>query len=228
VTPSISVIVPVFNGEKYLAEAIGSCLRQTRPASEIILVDDGSTDRSREIARSLTSRLRYEFQEHAGAGAARNRGVKIASGDYLAFLDADDYWNPEKLAVQADYLDRNIGCDLVFGKVRAFYSPDLSETERAALVPLPPEMIGRVPGSALIRRRSFRQVGPFLTQWEAGEFLDWYGRAKLAGLREASTGGAILFRRIHRNNYMRQHPASRADYLKILKSALDRKRQAGG
>lgn len=102
--PRVSVVIPVFNLEEFLGEAIDSVLNQTFGDLEIILVDDGSTDRSREIIaryhREKPDRVQFIFREHAGAAAARNAGIAAASGKWIAFLDGDDAWMPDKLAIQ--------------------------------------------------------------------------------------------------------------------------------
>jgi glycosyltransferase involved in cell wall biosynthesis len=104
--PDISVIIPAYNAEKYLAEAIESALNQTRPAKEIIVVDDASTDRTVEIARSFGDRVTVlQNAVNSGPGYSRNAGVAASTGEYLAFLDADDKWWPEHLSVLADILD---------------------------------------------------------------------------------------------------------------------------
>ena len=89
--PLVSVIIPVYNYDRYLAEAVESVLSQTYQHLEVIIVDDGSTDQSGEVARSFAgSGVRYCPQVHAGIGPARNKGVELAQGEFLAFLDADD------------------------------------------------------------------------------------------------------------------------------------------
>jgi glycosyltransferase involved in cell wall biosynthesis len=93
----VSVIIPAYNASGTLARAVESALSQTRPPDEIIVVDDGSADRTPEVARGFGDRLRYLRQENAGAAAARNRGVAEAAGDWVAFLDADDWWLPHRL-----------------------------------------------------------------------------------------------------------------------------------
>jgi len=93
----ISCIVPVFNGERYLPEALQSILSQSYRPLEIIVADDGATDRTAEIAAAFKARVRYMKQDNAGSAAARNLGIHAASGDLLAFLDADDLWHAEKL-----------------------------------------------------------------------------------------------------------------------------------
>jgi len=102
--PLVSVIIPVFNLEGCLAETVDSVLRQTFRDLEVILVDDGSTDRSRELigeyAQREPARVRAVFQAHAGASAARNAGIRAAQGEWIAFLDGDDAWLPRKLEIQ--------------------------------------------------------------------------------------------------------------------------------
>ena len=225
--PSVGIVIPVHNGEKYLGEALRSCLEQSRKPSEVWVIDDGSSDRSAEIAAGFGGPVQCEIQARAGAAAARNRGVQRISSDYLAFLDADDYWNPGKTEIQARYLDAHPDCSMVFGTVGAFLSPDLPEDRRKSLA-APPPMIGRVPGSMLIRRQDFLRVGPFATHWEAGEFLEWYQRAKELGLGEATTEAAWVHRRIHGDNTMLRQSRAQSDYLRILKQGLDRRRRSEG
>ena len=94
--PMISVVIPCYNREPFLAETIESVLKQTRPVGEIIVVDDGSTDRSAEVARSYGARV-ISMNRNRGHAAACNAGVDAARGDLLAWLDADDYWDAERL-----------------------------------------------------------------------------------------------------------------------------------
>lgn len=99
---SVSAVIPCYNGEAYLAEAIESVLRQTRPVDEIIVVDDGSKDRSVEVARSFGARVRVIEQPNSGPSAARNAGIDAATGDWVALLDADDMWLPHKIERQLE------------------------------------------------------------------------------------------------------------------------------
>lgn len=106
--PRISVVIPVFNGERFLGEAIRSALCQTLPPCEVIVVDDGSGDASAQVAASFGSLVQVIQQENRGEAAARNRGIAAAQGDWVAFLDCDDLWKPEKLARQAEYFSGDV------------------------------------------------------------------------------------------------------------------------
>src|SRR5437667_12630279 len=111
--PLVSVVIPCYNGERYLAEAIESVLAQRYEPLEIIVVDDGSTDRSAEVARHFGDAVQYVCQPHAGAAAARNRGVGLATGDLIAFLDADDVWTEGRLARQVQVLEADPSVGMV-------------------------------------------------------------------------------------------------------------------
>jgi glycosyltransferase involved in cell wall biosynthesis len=110
--PLVSVIIPTYNRWPMIAEAVESVLTQTFDAFELIIVDDGSTDNTARLLRSCDSRLKIFSQSRAGVAAARNAGVAISLGKYLAFLDSDDVWSPAKLAIQADFMERNSGAHI--------------------------------------------------------------------------------------------------------------------
>ncbi len=223
--PLISVIIPVYNGENYLADAIESVLAQTYPAVEIIVVDDGSTDGSAGIIRQFSPPVRYCFQENRGLGAARNRGVSESRGDYLSFLDADDLWLPDKLSRQMEVFQTNPDLDMVFGRIEQFVSPELNR-ERGSGLERGREI---VPGysaiTLLIKRNSFFQAGLFATGWRVGEFIDWYLKAQEAGLKSDMRKEVVARRRIHNDNMGIREQSFRGDYVRILKASLDRRRK---
>src|SRR2546425_4156042 len=98
--PSVSVVIPVYNGEQYLAEAIQSVLDQTYRNFEVIVVDDGSTDGSASVVKKYGETIRYVHHSNGGVCKTRNTGIAVTQGTYLGFLDQDDLWLPDKLAVQ--------------------------------------------------------------------------------------------------------------------------------
>lgn len=113
--PQFSVIIPVYNGEAFVVRAIDSVLNQRWPAHEIIVVDDGSTDGTAALVKNYGSRVQYAFQQNAGVSAARNHGAKIATGDWLAFLDADDWYYPDRLRLHAEWIQRDNQLDFLTG-----------------------------------------------------------------------------------------------------------------
>jgi cellulose synthase/poly-beta-1,6-N-acetylglucosamine synthase-like glycosyltransferase len=113
-TPRISVVIPTYNYGCYLRRAVESALAQIYPPFEIIVVDDGSTDDTRAVASSFGAQVRYIFQHNRGISCARNTGIGAATGDWIAFLDADDWWLPEKLQRQAEALAHDTEAALVY------------------------------------------------------------------------------------------------------------------
>lgn len=113
--PSFSVIIPAYNSETTLARAIDSVLAQSYPAQEIIVVDDGSTDGTFAVATHYASKLRYIRQDNAGVSSARNHGAQAASGDWLAFLDADDWYYPDRLRLHAEWMQEDTALDFLTG-----------------------------------------------------------------------------------------------------------------
>lgn len=224
----VSIIIPVFNGEKYLREAIESILAQTYQTIEIIVVDDGSTDNSSGVAKSFAPPVQYVYQNKSGIGAALNRGIELSGGCFLAFLDADDLWKEDKLMHQMAVLDDNPGVDIVFGQVKQFYSPELDENQRKR-IRIPANVIhGILKGSMLIKRDSFFSVGEFETKWKVGDFIDWYLRAMEKGLKNIVLNEVVTLRRIHAGNMGIRERKSQIEFARILKASLDRRRSAAG
>lgn len=119
----VSVIVPTFNGELYISETIDSILNQDYPCIEIIVIDDGSVDNTKNIIRSYGDKLRFFSQDNAGVCSARNRGIREAKGAYICFMDHDDYWFPEKISIQIEAFHEHPEVGVVFSEFLRWY-PD--------------------------------------------------------------------------------------------------------
>ena len=223
--PLISVIIPVYNGERYLAEAIESALAQTYRPVEIIVVDDGSTDGTARVAERFSPPARLFFQTKSGVGPARNRGVSKARGSFLSFLDADDLWPPDRLSCQMAAFNADPTLDMVFGHAQQFISPELTGRGKVKLDRAREVMPGYLASVLLIKRESFFRVGTFATNWRVGEFVDWYLKAKEAGLKSTMLDGVVLKRRIHTENMGIRERDFRTDYVRIIKASLDRRRK---
>lgn len=223
----VSVVIPVFNGAAYLAEAVASVQTQTVEPLEIVVVDDGSTDDTSEVIGSLDPPVQAISQANAGPGAAMNRGVEAASGTHVAFISADDLWAADKLERQLAALERDHDLDMVFGHVQHFISPDL-DTETAARLRCPPDpMPANSAGTMLTRLETFRRVGPFNPEFRVGEFFDWYGRASDLGLRSHVLSEVVSHRRVHKANHSQLSRAPQEGYAQVLKAIVDRRRAAG-
>jgi glycosyltransferase involved in cell wall biosynthesis len=223
----VSVIIPVHNGERYLADAVDSVIAQTYRPLEIIAVDDGSTDRSAGVIARFGDHVRYSYQENRGTGAARNRGVDLARGDLLAFLDQDDLWERTKLERQARALADDRAAGGVFGMVAQFHSPELGEAFRASIhcpaEPLP----GYLPSALLVRREAFLAAGRFQEHWKLAEWAEWMTRALEVGIIFRLLPDIVTRRRLHERNKGVAMPVFRREYPRVLKALLDRRRERG-
>jgi glycosyltransferase involved in cell wall biosynthesis len=223
----VSCIVPVYNGEPYLREAIDSVLAQTYRPIEVIVVDDGSTDATAEILASYDDRLRSARQPNSGTPAARNLGLSLARGEFLAFLDADDLWHPEKLARQMARFQARSELDMCVTHAQNFWIPELHE-EAARYQgsfftqPLP----GYVLPTLLVRRRFFDAVGPLDVSFRLGDDNDWFLRAYDQNPTVELLPEVLFYRRLHHTNLTRrtidQAPEA---LLRIVKKTLDRRRR---
>jgi len=221
----VSVIIPVFNGEKYIREAIRSVFNQTYRNYEIIVVDDGSTDSTRKVINGLKNdSIRYYYQERRGAGSARNTGVMKSKGEFLAFLDADDLWLESKLFSQTKSLRKDATIDMVFTLLEQFVSSDLDENCHKKYLGLLKNQVGVLPSTVLIKKASFYKVGLFESTWNVGEFVDWYARAMNMGLKSHVIDDVLARRRIHGNNISLLTEASKRDYIRILQRKIIRQR----
>jgi glycosyltransferase involved in cell wall biosynthesis len=217
---SCAVVIPAWNAARYIAEAIESVLAQTVAAATIVVVDDGSTDDTGALVRAYPN-VRLVEQTHAGAAAARNRAVAACDEPLLAFLDADDVWERDKLECQLDLLAAP-GVDAVFGVVENFISPDrASELAHLDLRSGPQ----RGPGlSALVvRRETFERVGPFAAG-EVADWVDWYLRLIDSGAVIELVDRVVVRRRIHGDNHTMQASTDMAAYVRLVKAYLDRRK----
>jgi glycosyltransferase involved in cell wall biosynthesis len=222
---TLSVIIPAYNREAYLGAAIASVLTQTYPVTEIIVVDDGSTDRTAAISGAYGPPVRCITQENRGAGAARNTGLNAARGDFVALLDSDDLWLERKLEQQVAYLQTHPGTDLVFCRMRPFLSPEIDPALGGKFDCR--ELAACNAQALLARREIFARVGPFPTARDLPEFFPWFERASDLGLTHHILPEVLLLRRIHLGNSV-HHPDWDSRYLRFLKQRLDRRRGGGG
>jgi GT2 family glycosyltransferase len=228
VSARVGVVIPVYNGERYLSEALASVAGQLAPPTEVVVVDDGSTDRSGDIAASWGAPVRCVRQDNAGAGAARNRGLDELSTEIVAFLDADDCWTAAALTLGLAALDATPEVDIAHGEVEEFFSPDLPAERRRRLRPARSQRAAILPGSTLIRRRAFERVGGFDVSLAAGEFIEWCVRARAAGVRTVAVTGVVLRRRLHGANQGLVRRDAARDYLRVARAALEARRRASG
>lgn len=217
--PALSVIVPVHNGERFLLEAIESVLAQRHPALEILVIDDGSTDGTSGLAQALGDSVRYVRQDNQGPSAARNSGIRLARADLVAFVDADDRWPENKLAVQLPALADGSPADVAMG-----YTQPMDAGMREPL--LAPRLAFSV-GASVFRRSAFERYGPFDEAIKLGEDLDWLLRAREAGARIALVNAVTLLYRQNPGSVSYGKDAAELNLFRILKRSVERRRDEG-
>jgi glycosyltransferase involved in cell wall biosynthesis len=223
--PLVSVIVPAYQAEAFLAEALESALAQDYAGVEILVVDDGSTDRTAEIAGAHG--VRVIRRPNGGPAAARNTGLAVAGGELMTILDADDLWPPDRLSRQVAHMRDHPGDGLVMGLTEVFLTPG---QPRPAHYPrfAENEPYAGHPSTMLVRREVFELIGPFDESLRLSEDLDWIARAQDAGVRFGQLELTLLRYRIHAENTSRSPHANERATLRVLRESVERKRSAGG
>lgn len=223
--PLVSVITAVYNGERFLGEAIESVIAQDHRPIELLVVDDGSTDRSAEIARSYEQVILVQ-QPNRGLAAARNAALDRAEGSFITFLDADDRMAPGRLTTQLAYLAANeqVGCVLMHQEL--ILEPGMTVPAWVRPFGAPDEVVGGFTITAMVRREAQDLIGGFDPTLPVCEDVEW-----LIRLRDAGVGVEILpllgtYRRIHGDNMSHQTDTIRTELADILRARLERQRHA--
>lgn len=200
----VSIVIPCYNQAEWVAEAIESALNQTHPNKEVIVVDDGSTDNSRNVIKQFGEKITFIASEHCNGNTARNKGFAVSYGEYIQFLDADDYILPEKIAAQVECLEQT-GSDIVYGDWRHVYmasdgSSMLGEVKRnKPMDNVLQELLGgwwTAGMSLLVRRRCITSAGGWDENIQAGQDKDFFISLLLHGASAVyQSGCGSVYRR---------------------------------
>lgn len=228
-TPRVSVIIPVYQGDRFLAEAVESVLNQNFTNYEIIVIDDGSTDKSRAVLQPYYDSVRYVFQENQGVAVARNRGIQIAKGELIAFLDQDDLWSPHKLALQVACFEAqpnlgmvNSGWQIVnqqgnvLGNVEPWHQlPNLNLEAWVLWKPV-------LPSTLMFQRNWLEQVGGFDPQFYQAPDIDLVLRLALIGCQADWVCQTTVSYREHSDNHSRNTPQQAEETWAVLEQFFSR------
>jgi glycosyltransferase involved in cell wall biosynthesis len=231
-TPRISVVIPAYNAAPYIGAAIDSILNQTYKDLEIIVVDDGSVDNTAAVLRAYDGKIRYVLQKNGGASSARNNGIRIARGELIAFLDADDTWLPEKLELQTRFLSAHTEAALVFGdlelvvdgqvvepsylalKKHAWWSTQEGVLVKDAFARLLVENVVST-STTMISSRALQQVGPFDEDLPTAEDLDLWLR--IAAIFPIGCVPRVMCRKhVLASSLSADHARTSKDFLAVL------------
>ncbi len=221
----VSVIIPVYNCQDFLGAAIESALGQSYKNTEIIVLDDGSQDASFSVAAKFSG-IKYIRLSHQGVSGTRNKGIQEASGDYIAFLDADDVWLRDKLKIQIDLLEKNPDLGYVLARMKNFYD----KGDKTACWMEESEFNKNPIGiqTLVARKEVFNIVGLFDVRLSIAEDMDWFLRAKEKHIPMYIIDEVLVKRRIHNNNICRIFYRKRKRTMaEILHKSIIRQRSCG-
>jgi glycosyltransferase involved in cell wall biosynthesis len=222
--PTVSALIPLLDGERFVGEAIESALSQTLPCLEVVVVDNGSSDGGPDVVRSFGPPVSLHEEPRRGIGFARNACLRAARGDFLAFLDDDDLWNPRKNELQLAAFEADGELDFVFGHIRQFLDPEIDpELADRLEIPAAPQP-GLNLGCMMAPRTVFERVGPWERAWEAADGLAWLVRARSLDLRERMLSDVVSSRRVHGANQSFRNHQHRQEWARLLKDSLDSRR----
>ncbi len=222
----VSVVIPARNAVRTLGETLATIAAQSLSPLEILVVDDGSDDGTADLAESVGARALRQPPD--GVAAATNRGIAAAGGELVALCDADDLWHPEKLARQAALLSAHPGAGMALCHFDCFLCPSVAPAERASIAVPQESRAGWLRSCLLARRGVFARVGPLQVGLQMGDMIDWFDRARLAGVETVIHPEVLMHRRLHPRSLSfggnGHHPA----YIAAIRRALQRRRPDKG
>ncbi len=225
--PSISVIVVVRNGAKYIAQALRSILKQTMLPNEIIVVDGKSTDGTVEIARNFkieSPSIRIFDQAVLGLAYARNLGLRMAQGELIAFLDHDDLWHPKKIEYQVHCLQNNPSAQYAICELKMFVEKGDQSREKFPQTYLSTNHLGKTPSALMAKKMLFSEIGLFDPSLRIGCDADWFARAHDSSIPFEVVFRPLVFKRIHLSNLSANVILNREELLNIARRSIDRKK----
>jgi len=223
-TAPVTVVIAAMDAAQYIGDAIRSALDQTLPPERVVVVDDGSTDGTADVAEATDPRVTVLRHEHRGVGSSRNAGIAAADTELLAFLDADDLWRPRKLELQLAALAAQPHLDAVFCLMDEFLDASADGTATRA-----PRTGVAVPlsGATLVRRDLVTRLGPFDDD-AVSDWVRWWARARALGVEEYFVPEVLFLRRIHGRNNSATHADAHGDVLLGIAREHLRQRRASG
>jgi glycosyltransferase involved in cell wall biosynthesis len=223
--PLVSVVVPTLNAARYLSQALDSIAAQTYERHEVVVVDGGSTDATLEVTAGYPP-ARVVRQAGTGLPDAWNCGIAAATGGLIAFLDSDDRWAPTKLELQVRALESQPAAEGAITRMRFVLEPGFPIPPGFRPALLEADHVAQMPSALLARRSAFDRIGVFETRWPIASDIDWFARAKDAGLRIEVVEKVLVEKRVHDSNLSTLGGAKlNSELLELLRASVLRRRE---
>ena len=220
--PLVTVIIPVYNYANYIGATLDSVFAQTYCPIEVIVVDDGSTDNSADIVRGYPE-VQYFYQSNQGVSVARNVAIAAAKGEFIAFLDADDLWKPDKLSLQIAYMLENPYIGITGTKAINFLESDTQLPPWLRDDPNWEEVTVIIPSTMVVHKSVFSQVGDFSVDYPVSQDTEWLWRAKDAKIPMFNINEILTLRRFHGSNLSWLMAGScKSEMFKMIKQSIAR------
>jgi glycosyltransferase involved in cell wall biosynthesis len=224
---TISVIVPVWNGERFLAECLAGLQAQERPLDQIVVVDDGSTDGSAAIAEAFAG-VTVLRRPHEGLPPTRNAGLAAATGSLIGFCDSDDVWKPDKARLQEHHLEAEPACHAALCRNDVVFAPGVEHPEWLRPDQLTGDLDGISPTGGLFRREILEDIGGFRPEAGFNSDLDMLVRLRTAGYRLDILDERLFSRRVHENNMNVRDGGDLAPMFKVVRDHVHSVRRRRG
>lgn len=213
----ISVVIPIYNGSKFLVPALDSIQAQPFNVTEVIVVDDGSSDNGADLAKAHALAPKVLVQDNRGPASARNRGIKTAQGQMIAFLDQDDLWRPDKLTLQSAAFEQDPTLEICFGKVDYFWEdPECEEAQHFKGHQRTTAVSGFVTTTMLAKRSVFDTVGYFDETKIYADSIEWCAKMQDIGVNFRMLDDVVLDHRRHDTNMTLRRKQSTSEILAFL------------
>jgi glycosyltransferase involved in cell wall biosynthesis len=215
----ISVVIPIYNGERFFLEALETVFKQNYPDLEIIAVNDGSTDGSLKLLEKFKDQIKVISQENQGPSAARNKGIQLSTGSIVAFIDADDFWPDGRLRKMVEVLNSDPGINMVRG-----YMQTVVPEGKSYQISEEPSLLPFLIGSAIYKREVFDQVGLFDPKLRFGEDMDWLMRANEKKINIKTMEDVTLFYNRHPGNMTRVNAPRDLGLFNVIRNKILREK----